>query len=183
MLRKMREDKNAFADLLCDINSDFTIGSKFKVNISYDQSVWNDDRLSDALDGKFWVNAKYINANKKISKKFSEITSSHGGVFIWVVKPHRLPIPGYSFIAYVGKSEENLQASINSFIKNSTDKYKGQVTKKELFDKCAMDLYLNYFECDDVKESKSIASQLIEIVGPPIKDTMIELQPREEAFA
>ena len=70
MLRKMPEDKNAFDHLLCDINSDFTVGSKFKVNISYDQSVWNDDRLSDALDGKSWVNAKYINANKKISKKF-----------------------------------------------------------------------------------------------------------------
>lgn len=40
MLRKMPEAQNAFADLLCDINSDFMVGSKFKVNISYYQCVF-----------------------------------------------------------------------------------------------------------------------------------------------
>lgn len=169
--------------LYCNSGIDFLEESSISVNIEYKPVLWEQFPDSEIWDGR-WVNAKYMNKNKKCSSKFNNIPCKHGGIFMWIVKPHNVLIPDYSFVAYIGNSEKNLKASIESFIKGNSNKYTGQVTTQELFEKCSLDLYVNYLECDDFKKTSELIEKLVEIVGPPIREILIPLQQEgEEAFA
>lgn len=154
----------------------------FSVEMKFKPDLWN-DFPNDEIWNNNWIDVKYMNKNKRHTSKYSKIPSEGGGIFIWVVKPYNIKIPDYSFIAYIGNSEKNLKASIENFAsENSNTKYNGNFTKRELFEKFPLCLYVKYLKCDDYDKTKKIIEKLVNIIDPPIQETIISLQQGEEAF-
>lgn len=153
----------------------------YKFDFLLDPNKWNDFRLSRPFNLDDWKFIRYQNAKGTESSDYKEITEAHGGVFIWLIQPKRIPINVYSYIAYIGMSENNLKNTLCNFKriaqKNTTDRL-----SQMLFDDYASNLSVVYYESDDRAYNMELLNKLSEAIQPPIKEIPISIETQREDF-
>lgn len=168
---------------LCQMTGYDTVekGKDYSVTFTLDPQKWDSFKLSKDIEKKNWKFVKYLNSNQDESAAYKAVTDKHGGIFLWVIKPFKVPIPYAEYVAYIGKSDGNLKRSITNFMKNVT-KWSGALSEI-LFEDYSSNLYLAYYKCDDNTYNTELLNRLVEAIQPPIQEIPIEIEDSMEMEA
>ena len=158
-----------------------TANIDFKFDFLLDPTKWENFKLSRPFNENDWKCIRYQDEKGTESSGYRGITETHGGVFIWLIQPRRIPFNMYSYIAYIGKSDGNLKNSLAEFKRNAQKNTTDRMSQM-LFKDYASALSVAYYESDDETYNSELLKKLNDAIQPPIEEIQIRIETDREDF-
>ena len=140
-----------------------------KLLVCLDPEKWKKHFLFDSIPDEKWITVKYLNSKGKESSDFLKIPDDAGGVFMWLIKPKKVPNFNLSVIVCICFAETGVLRTIRQFIENSERQYRGEISVKNMFDLYSNDLFVSYYADETRADFVDICVELNEMIDPPIK--------------
>ncbi len=168
------------SDIFENSGFSFDSDSGYKFTTNLNPANWKKKILADSVPDDKWVTVKYLNSKGCESYNFLNIPDDAGGIFMWMIRPKKIPNQNQSFIACVCAAETGVLRTIRQFIENGERKYSGDLSVKNLFDVYSSDLFVSYYSDKDRSDFFTMCNELNDRIDPPIKYMEGYLSPEGE---